>query len=199
MSFVTETLSSLWRKLALESPDPQGPGGCFARTMAAAVTGVGVEEILHEEDGLELICRALDPDHPPQRLHYPGMDRVEDADKEGGLATGLSLLGEAIVAGGWEAGEVTVDLLLGTLIPRPGPGRRPVIEEILLEPEDEPRFARVEYCYEGDEAGHSLSYYRTPEGDWKLDLVWELARAGAMQEALGRVQVASCARQKMEV
>lgn len=203
MSLVSEMLSSLWRKVALESPDPAGPGGAFAGTIAAAVTGQGLEEVLEEDDALELLLRCLDPDHQPEDLAYPGWERVLQADKVGGFEAGLELLGEAIRAAGFEGGEVTVDLLLGTLVPRPGPGRRPVIEEIFFEPEgsspETAGYARVEYCYEGDQAGHSLSYYRAADGGWCLDLVWELARAGAMQEALGRVQVQTCSRQKLEV
>lgn len=199
MSLVADTLSALWRKLALEAPDPHGPGGAFARTMAVVLQGEGAESVLHEDDGLELLCRALDPEHERQDLAYPGFDRVREEDKVGGLEAGLALLGEAVRASGFDGEEVTVDLFIGTLLPVPGPGRRPVIEEIFPLPEEEPRFARVEYRYEGDAAGHSLSFYRDEAGAWQLDLVWEIAKAGVMQEALGHVQVPSCSRQKLEV
>jgi len=90
-------------------------------------------------------------------------------------------------------------LSLGTVIPRPGPGRVPVIQEVHLDPPEDPAFAIVDYVYEGDEVGHSLGFYRDAAGRWLVDVVWELSNGGAMQEALGRVQVPGCQSEKLEV
>ena len=55
-----------------------------------------------------------------------------------------------------------------------------------------PGFAEVVYSYPGDAGTHRLCFYRDPAAGWRLDLVRELARAGAMQAALGGVQEGPC-------
>ncbi len=203
MSMLTQGIRALWRKLAYSSVDPAGPGGAFSRAIQAAIQGAGLNEVVEESDALELLTRALVPGHIPQDLKYPGWHQVEAANKVAGFGFGIRLLHTTLIEKGWEAGDpIEVDLLIGTMMPIPGAhDRRPLIEEIHIDGEDDAssQFARVEYCYEGDEAGHSLHFYRDECGVWLLDLVWELAQAGAMQEALGNVQGTGCPTERIEV
>lgn len=197
-------LRALWQKIAYGPVDPDGPAAAFARTMAAAVSGDGLSEVLPVDDGVELLRRALAPETARGELAYPGWDQVQKANKEDGFRAGIVLLAEAARAEGYEPGDaLTIDLLVGTVIPVPGPGRVPLIHEVHTDAEDgsdaPPRFARVEYAYAGDPGGHALHFYRTADGRWLVDLVWELARGGAMQAALGNVQGTGCPTEKLEV
>lgn len=197
-------LQRIWRSIAYETVDPGGPAAAFARTITVAVQGEGAEAVVDEDDALELLARALVPGHDPEPLGYPGWDQVEAANKAHGFEAGITLLGEAAVREGYQAGDdLVVDLVLGTVIPIPGPGRRALVDEVQTDLEEgaegPARFARVEYHYEGDEGGHALHFYRTADGRWLVDLVWELAQGGAMQEALGNVQGGGCPTPKLEV
>ena len=196
-----ESLRRWLDRLLLRPADTQGPGGAFARTMAAAVTGRGLEAALDPQDARELLARALDPDRPRGPLRYPGWHRIAEARREAAFEAGLEILRGALQARPLEDGQpLEPELLVGTLIPVPGPGRTPVIHHIHLEPPDgAPAFARVDYGYDRDPPGHSLGYYRDAAGEWRLDLVFELAQAGAMQQALGGVQAATCSREPLEV
>jgi hypothetical protein len=197
-------LQRIWRSIAYEPVDGEGPAAAFARTITVATRGEGAEAVVDEDDALELLARALVPGHTPEPLRYPGWDQVELGNKVDGFERGLALLADAVRVGGYAEGEdLVADLVIGTVIPIPGPGRRPIVDDVQDDLEEgaqgQPRFARVEYHYEGDEGGHALHYYRTEGGEWLVDLVWELARGGAMQEALGNVQGTGCPTPKLEV
>lgn len=197
-------LRRLWRSIAYRPADSEGPAAAFARTITVATRGEGAEAVVDEDDALELLARALVPGYSREELNYPGWDQVELGGKVGGFEAGLTLLQEAVVRGGYlEGDDLVVDLVLGSIIPIPGPGRRAIVDEVHTDleagAEGPPRFARVEYHYEGDEGGHALHYYRAVSGEWLVDLVWELARGGAMQEALGNVQGTGCPTPKLEV
>lgn len=198
-------LQRLWRTIAYGAVDDSGPAAAFARTITVALRGEGAEAVVDEDDALELLARALVPGHEPEPLNYPGWDQVESANKVEGFGVGVGLLGAAVRErkGYADGDDLVVDLVIGTVIPVPGPGRRPVVDEVQtdqLEGSDAPpRFARVEYHYEGDEGGHTLHYYRTADDLWLVDLVWELARGGAQMEALGNVQSGGCPTPKLEV
>lgn len=197
-------LQRIWRSIAYEPVAADGPAAAFARTLTVATRGEGAETVVHEDDALELLARALIPGHEQEPLAYTGWDQVELANKVSGFDVGILLLADAARRDGYvEGDDLVVDLVLGTVIPVPGPGRQALIDEVQTDLEEgaegPPRFARVEYHYEGDEGGHALHFYRTEDGRWLVDLVWELARGGAMQEALGNVQGTGCPTPKLEV
>lgn len=178
-------------RIGLGPVDPDGPAGAFARTVHTALGYLPVVDLVDPADARELLRRALGPGGPGGALAYPALDRVE-AERPGGLAAGLVLLARAI-AHQHEAppdpANPDLGLLVGTVIPVPGPGRVPVVEAVTEGP---PGFAEVVYAYPGDAGTHRLSYYRAGAAGWRLDLVRELARAGSMQSALGGVQEGPC-------
>lgn len=186
---VTDMLRGLWRRFAYQAPD-EGPGAAFARTVAAAWTGEGLEDVLDPSDAAEILARARGS--KPRPLAYPHAGILE-GPPERWFQVGLQLLAQALDERGVQEPRLTD--LIGALVPRPGDAtRNPVIEEILGEPAGAPGEAKAEvvYAYEGDVGTHRLWYYLDAEGCWQLDLVRGLVEAGRMTEALGAVQVPGC-------
>lgn len=194
-------LRSLWTRLTHSQVPDQGPVGAFARTIQAVNSGRGLASVLDQEDALEILSRALDPEAPREDFRYPDFPALPEIDLEA-FEIGLRLLGAVIREEGAEPEEdLTVDLLVGRVVPKPGPGRRPIVDETLDLPSHsgELCLARVEYHYEGDEAGHGLHFYLDGDGNWKVDLVRMLVRAGQFQKALSEVQTPGCANEAFEV
>ncbi len=181
-------LRRLARWLAYAPVDPEGPAARLGAVLGATSGGGDLSDLVDPGDALRLLEAAAANLDVPDPLDYPGAI-TPDPD----LAAGLRLLSIAFEGEG-KAASAPPDLswLVGTLLPVPGPGRVPVIEEVATRQAHGLELADVDYAYMGDKARHRMAFFRRPGGAWTVDLVRTLREVGRLQLALGEVQRTSC-------